>query len=67
VLGTAGGVVFASSRDGNLIALDALTGKLLWRFQTGGDIKNSPMSYAVDGKQYVAVASNSALFTLALP
>lgn len=50
VLGTAGGVVFASSQDGNLIALDASNGTPLWHYQTGGSIRSSPMSYAVDGK-----------------
>jgi len=67
VFGTAGGVVFASSKDGYLIALNATNGKPLWRYQTGGDIRNSPMSYSVDGKQYVAIASSSTLFTFALP
>jgi alcohol dehydrogenase (cytochrome c) len=67
VLGTAGGVVFASSKDGYLIALDSSNGKPLWRYQTGGDIRNSPISYAVDGKQYIAIASTSTLFTFALP
>jgi alcohol dehydrogenase (cytochrome c) len=67
VLATAGGVVFAASKDGYLIALDAATGKLLWRYQTGGEIRNSAMSFAADGKQYVAIASTSALFTFALP
>lgn len=67
VLATAGGVVFAASKDGYLIALDAANGRLLWRYQTGGEIRNSAMSYAVDGKQYVAIASTSALFTFALP
>jgi PQQ-dependent dehydrogenase, methanol/ethanol family len=67
VLGTAGGVVFAASRDGYLIALDAADGKPLWRYQTGGDIRSSPISYAVDGKQYIAIASSSTLFTFAPP
>ena len=67
VLSTGGGVVFAASKDGYLMALDALTGKQLWHYQTGGEIMNAPMSYAVDGKQYVAVASTSALFTFGLP
>ena len=48
-------VVFASSKDGYLIALDSSNGKPLWRYQTGGDIRNSPISYSVDGKQYIAV------------
>ncbi len=67
VLGTAGGVVFASSDDGNLIALDAASGKPLWHYQTGGSIHSSPISYAAAGKQYIAVSSNSMLITFALP
>ena len=66
-LATAGGVVFASSADGNLIALDAKTGKDLWHFQTGARIISSPISYAVDGKQYVAIASQSMLVVFGLP
>ncbi len=66
-LATAGGVVFASSHDGNLIALESKTGKYLWHYYTGAAIVTSPMAYAVDGKQYVAIASQSALFVFALP
>jgi alcohol dehydrogenase (cytochrome c) len=66
VLSTAGGVVFAASRDGNLIALDAKSGKDLWHYQTGATIMSSPISYSVDGKQYVAISTDSALFTFAL-
>ena len=50
VLGTAGGVVFASDPEGSLIALDARTGAKLWHYQTGGEIRSSPISYAVDGQ-----------------
>jgi alcohol dehydrogenase (cytochrome c) len=67
VMATGGGVVFASAADGNLIALDSRTGKLLWRFQTGGRIAASPMSYSVDGKQYVAVSAGNVLYSFALP
>ncbi len=67
VLGTAGGVVFASSNDGNLIALDHRTGKYLWHYYTGARIVASPIAYAVNGKQYVAIASQSAIFVFALP
>jgi alcohol dehydrogenase (cytochrome c) len=66
VLATAGGVVFASSSDGNLIALDGRTGRNLWHYYTGANIVASPMAYAVDGKQYVAIASQSAIFAFAL-
>jgi PQQ-dependent dehydrogenase (methanol/ethanol family) len=67
VLATGGGVVFASSHDGNFIALDAKTGKALWHFGTGGNVAGSPMSYSIDGKQYVAVSSAQVLYSFALP
>jgi alcohol dehydrogenase (cytochrome c) len=67
VLATAGGVVVAAGGDGNLTVLDSVTGKFLWQFQTGGAIRSSPISYAVDDRQYVAIASNSTLFVFALP
>ena len=67
VLASAGNVVFASSNDGNLIALDSKTGKYLWHYYTGAKIITSPISYAVDGKQYVAIASQSAIFVFGLP
>lgn len=66
VLATAGGVVFASSDDGNLIALEARTGAYLWHYYTGASIIASPMAYAAGGKQYVAIASQSAIFVFAL-
>ncbi|MBP6820395.1 MAG: PQQ-binding-like beta-propeller repeat protein [Acidobacteria bacterium] len=67
VVTTAGGVAFASSNDGNLIALDSRTGKYLWHYYTGARIVASPMAYAVNGKQYVAIAGQSAIFVFALP
>ena len=67
VLSTAGGIVFAASREGNFIALDARTGKPLWHFQAGNEIASSPISYAVDGKQYVAISSAGVLYSFALP
>jgi alcohol dehydrogenase (cytochrome c) len=67
VLATAGGVVFSASNEGNLMALDAGSGQLLWRMQTGGPISSSPISYAVDGKQYVAVSAGAVLYSFGLP
>jgi alcohol dehydrogenase (cytochrome c) len=67
VLATAGDVVFVASRDGNLIALDARTGTHLWHFQTGGDLNASPMSYAVNGRQFVAISAGNMLYSFALP
>ena len=67
VLATGGNVLFASSRDGNLIALDARTGKHLWHYQTGGNHAASPISYAIDGRQYVAITGGNMLFSFTLP
>jgi alcohol dehydrogenase (cytochrome c) len=54
---TAGNLVFAGELTGDFIALDATTGDVLYRFNTGGPIGGGVVSYAVDDKQYVAVAS----------
>jgi alcohol dehydrogenase (cytochrome c) len=67
VLSTAGGLVFTGDSEGNFIALDARTGKPLWHFQMGGAVIAGPMTYAVDGKQYVAIGAGSALFAFGLP
>jgi PQQ-dependent dehydrogenase (methanol/ethanol family) len=66
VLATAGGVLFAGTREGNLIALDGKTGQPLWRFQTGGQIASAPISYAVEGKQFIALAAGGVLYSFAL-
>jgi alcohol dehydrogenase (cytochrome c) len=67
VLSTAGDVVFGGGREGYFLALDARSGELLWRESLGGQINAAPMTYAVDGRQYVAIAAGSALFSFALP
>ena len=64
---TAGNVLFASLRDGNVVALDAKTGKHLWHIQTGGNNAASPISYAVDGRQFVAIAAGNTVHAFALP
>ena len=56
VLATAGGVVFTGSSDKQLLAFDARTGRKLWSYKTDAAINAPPISYAVDGKQYIAVA-----------
>jgi len=55
VLTTASDLLFIGQPDGNLLALDARTGHELWRFQTGAAISSSPISYEIDGEQYIAV------------
>jgi alcohol dehydrogenase (cytochrome c) len=57
VLATGGGLVFAGEPTGEINALDARTGELLWQFQCGSGHHSSPSTYSVDGKQYVAVPS----------
>jgi alcohol dehydrogenase (cytochrome c) len=54
---TGGGLVFAGELTGDFIALDAASGEVLYRFNTGGPIGGGVVSYAVEGRQYVAVAS----------
>jgi alcohol dehydrogenase (cytochrome c) len=49
------------------MAFDAKTGKNLWRFNTGNEVHNSPMTYMVKGRQYVTMPSGSAVLTFALP
>jgi PQQ-dependent dehydrogenase (methanol/ethanol family) len=59
VLPTAGGVVFAGDIDRTFKALDEGTGKVLWQVRTNNAINSFPISYSVNGKQYVAVASGN--------
>lgn len=66
-LTTAGGLVFFGDDARSFEAVDALTGKALWHFNTGQNIAASPMSYAVGPKQYVAIAAGSDVFSFALP
>jgi alcohol dehydrogenase (cytochrome c) len=67
LLATAGNVVFASMRDGNMVVLDAKTGKVLWHFQTGANMAAAPISYSVDGRQFVVLAAGNFLYGFALP
>jgi alcohol dehydrogenase (cytochrome c) len=67
LLSTAGGLVFGGTEEGNFFALDADTGKPLWDTQLGANIRGIPVSFAVDGKQYVAIAAGFALFVYGLP
>ena len=64
---TAGGLVFFGDDTQGFEAVDAQTGKPLWHFNTGQNITASPMTYAVNSKQYVAIAAGSDVFSFALP
>ena len=57
VMTTAGGLVFYGTPEGKLVALDDETGEELWSFQTGSGVVGQPITWDMDGEQYVAVAS----------
>ena len=67
ILTTASDLLFAGARSGYFQAINASTGTLLWKASLGSQIVNGPMTYEVEGKQYVAVISGHALSTFALP
>ncbi|QHN03247.1 PQQ-dependent dehydrogenase, methanol/ethanol family [Granulicella sp. WH15] len=66
VLSTNGGILFSGELDGEFVALNARTGKPVWHYNTGEGINAQPMTYMVDGKQYVAIATNTTVFSFAL-
>jgi len=66
VLTTAGGLLFFGESSGGFAAADARTGKVVWHFETNRAIKASPMTYAIDGRQYVAIASGANVLSFAL-
>jgi outer membrane protein assembly factor BamB len=54
---TAGGLLFRGEPDGNFVAVDAETGEVLWKFQTGFGADAPPIVYEVDGDEYIAIAT----------
>jgi alcohol dehydrogenase (cytochrome c) len=66
VLSTASNLVFSGGREGYFFALDARSGELLWRATVGGVVASGPMTYSVDGRQYIVVAAGHSLFAFAL-
>jgi PQQ-dependent dehydrogenase (methanol/ethanol family) len=67
LMSTAGGLVFYGDGSGAFVAADARTGKLLWHFNTGLGWKAGPMTYAINGKQYVGVTAGPTIMVFALP
>ena len=67
VLTTDSGLTFTGDEYGNMLALDTRTGKTLWHAGTGAPMQTSPMTYELDGRQYVVTGSGSVLFAWALP
>jgi alcohol dehydrogenase (cytochrome c) len=67
VLTTASDLLFSGGREGHFFALDARNGELLWKVNVGGNVASGPITFAVDGRQYVAVAGEGALYVFGLP
>jgi alcohol dehydrogenase (cytochrome c) len=66
ILTTATDVLFTGGREGYLQALNAVTGELLWKTNLGAQMLNGPITYQVNGRQYVAAISGLSLFTFSL-
>ena len=64
---TAGNLVFSADGGGNFFALNAETGAPLWHIELGSALRSNPMTYAVNGNQYVVDSAGSALFAFDLP
>src|SRR5580765_5453313 len=67
LLTTEGGIVFSPEQFGQVSVLDARTGRSLWHYNTGDLITASPLTYSVDGHQYLAIASGTNILTFGLP
>jgi alcohol dehydrogenase (cytochrome c) len=66
ILSTAGGLVF-TNESGHLVALDAASGKVLWHMNPGGNLTGSPMSYELNGRQFVVTPVDGVLYAWTLP
>jgi acido-empty-quinoprotein group A len=67
ILATAGHLLFTADNSGNLLALDPATGKTLWHLNVGGELVASPMTYQLDGRQYLIIPVQDILYAFALP
>ena len=67
VLATAGNLIFSADAEGNFFALNATTGENLWHINLGSALRSNPMTYGVDGHQYIADSSGNSLFVFDLP
>jgi alcohol dehydrogenase (cytochrome c) len=66
VLTTASDLLFSGGREGYFYALDARSGELLWKANVGGAVASGPISYSVNGRQYIAVSAGNSLLVYAL-
>jgi alcohol dehydrogenase (cytochrome c) len=61
LLSTAGGLIFGGDTNGRFRAFDQRTGRILWEVNLGSPVSGYPVTFAVDGKQYIAVSTGSSL------
>ena len=66
LMSTAGDLVFGGTVDGYFFAIDAVSGEELWHMTVGARVHSAPISYAVDGSQYVSIAAGNVVFTFGL-
>jgi alcohol dehydrogenase (cytochrome c) len=66
LMATAGGLIFFGDGAGAFVALDAKNGKPLWRFQTNQNFKGGPMTYMLNGKQYIGVATGNTILAFTI-
>ncbi|MGA2094704.1 MAG: acido-empty-quinoprotein group A [Candidatus Acidiferrum sp.] len=67
ILTTAGHLLFTADNSGNLLAMDPATGAILWHLNIGGEVVASPMTYQLDGRQYVLIPVQDIVYAFALP
>ena len=67
VLATAGGLLFYGDPSGDFEAMNGATGEALWHFAAGSENKTSPMTYMVNGRQFVAIAVGPNILCFGLP
>ena len=67
-MSTASGLIFSGDNEGNVLALESRTGKLLWWYQLGSNLHGtSATTYMVDGRQHLLVPAGTTLTAFALP
>ena len=66
ILTTASDLLFSGGREGYFFALDARNGTMLWKAALGARVTSGPMTYSVNGRQYVAVCAGNSLFVWTL-
>jgi alcohol dehydrogenase (cytochrome c) len=67
ILTTEGKLLFSGDNAGNALALDPVTGRTLWHVNLGGVMNTAPITYQLDGRQYLLCAADDALFAFMLP